>query len=143
MGKYDALNVANYIITKCKRDGSPITNLQLQKILYFLQREYLQNGVEGLFFNSIQAWQFGPVVPDVYYKYCIFGAMPISRTYGNAQIDASDMEKIDPIIETNICRSPWELVEETHKPGGAWEIIYDNGKGNHNVNPESLIRARG
>ena len=143
MGEYDALNVANYIIDKCKKDGSPITNLQLQKILYFLQREYLQNNGYSLFFNEIQAWQFGPVVPDVYYKYCIFGAMPISRTYGNHQINDADMKAINPIIEKNMCRSPWELVEETHKSGGAWEIIYDNGKGNHNVIPEYLIQTKG
>ena len=40
---YNALDIAKYIITKCNKDGFPISNLQLQKILYNLQKFFLQN----------------------------------------------------------------------------------------------------
>lgn len=39
---YSALNMAKYIIDKCTKDRYPISNLQLQKILYYVQREFLQ-----------------------------------------------------------------------------------------------------
>lgn len=143
MGKYNALDVADYIVDKCIGDRCPITNLQLQKILYFLQRYYLQKERDPLFFNEIQAWQFGPVVPDVYYKYCVFGAMPINRTNTKSEIDYADRLLIDPIVEENMSKAPWDLVQETHKPGGAWEIVYDNGRGNHQVISENLIKLRG
>ena len=40
-GDYQAIDIAKYIIGKCTADNQPISNLQLQKILYFLQRKYL------------------------------------------------------------------------------------------------------
>ena len=39
---YSALNIAKYIIDKCTRERYPVSNLQLQKILYYIQREFLQ-----------------------------------------------------------------------------------------------------
>ena len=39
---YSAVELSKYIITKCAKENKPISNLQLQKILYFIQKEYLQ-----------------------------------------------------------------------------------------------------
>ena len=66
---YKAIDVAKYIVNKCIDDGYPISNLQLQKILYFIQRYYLQKD-DQLFDDDFEAWQFGPVIPAVYYKFC-------------------------------------------------------------------------
>ena len=38
---YSALSMAKYIIDKCTKDKYPISNLQLQKILYYIQRELM------------------------------------------------------------------------------------------------------
>lgn len=71
---YDGLE-----LSKCILDNCPITNLQLQRILYLVQRNFLQKRGCPAFEDSIQAWQFGPVIPCVYYYFCGFGAMPISH----------------------------------------------------------------
>lgn len=52
---YKAMDVAKYIITKCARNEHPISNLQLQKILYILQKEYLQRDQKCLFFDDFEA----------------------------------------------------------------------------------------
>ena len=41
---YSALELSKYIVTKCINDGEPISNLQLQKILYYIQRDFLRQG---------------------------------------------------------------------------------------------------
>ena len=133
MAKYTAMEIANYIVGKCSKDKCTVTNLQLQKILYFLQREYLHNNGTPLFDDDIEAWQFGPVIPEVYYRFCAFGAMPIS----------SREIVIDPIIEDKLSKYPWDLVEETHQPGGAWDLIYEDGIGNRDVIPINLIEEMG
>ena len=74
---YKAIDLANYIVEKCIKDDNPITNLQLQKILYFIQKDFLKRGTRA-FSDDIEAWKFGPVVPNVYFYFCGFGAMPIS-----------------------------------------------------------------
>ena len=40
---YNAIDLARYIISKCSKEQCPISNLQLQKILYYIQVEWLSN----------------------------------------------------------------------------------------------------
>ena len=141
---YNASDIAKYVLKKCTDDGFPISNLQLQKILYFLQRDFLRVKEQPLFRDEIEAWQFGPVVPNVYYDYCSYGANSISKTE-DSYIELTNGAKriADPIIEDKQSKYPWDLVEETHKPDGAWAYIYADGRGNHKVIPIDLIRQRG
>ena len=139
---YTAIDLSKYIVFKCIKDRHPISNLQLQKILFYIQKEFLSKG-KIAFADDIEAWQFGPVVPDVYYYFCGFGAMPISMMQGEYSIEEQDKVIVDDIIETKRSLDPWVLVAETHKPGGAWDRIYRNGLGNHHVIPTELIRTEG
>ena len=54
---YSALELSKYIVTKCINDGKPISNLQLQKILYYIQRDFLKQG-EPAFSDTI-VWSSG------------------------------------------------------------------------------------
>lgn len=140
---YSALELSKYIVSKCIQDQSPISNLQLQKILYFVQKEFLQKRNVPAFEDSTQAWQFGPVVPEVYYYFCGFGAMPISHLYGRHEILPEDVSLVDGIVEEKRRLPPWDLVAQTHQAGGAWEQVYQNGAGDREIIPVELIRAAG
>jgi uncharacterized phage-associated protein len=77
----NALIIASYFIQKANsKSENDLTNLKLQKILYLAQGKYL--GLHGekhpLFTESIEAWQFGPVVRDVYNVFSECGASPIT-----------------------------------------------------------------
>ena len=139
---YSALALSKYIVTKCIEDNCPISNLQLQKILYYIQRDFLKRG-EAAFPDIIEAWQFGPVVPNIYYYYCGFGAMPISIPEEKPTLKSEDVFLINHIIESKRTLDPWDLVNETHKVGGAWDCIYSNGSGNHCQIPVDLIKKVG
>jgi len=62
--------IAKILINKCHELGREITNLKLQKLLYFAQGHYTQehNG-SFLFEDDFEAWAHGPVVPNVYGNY--------------------------------------------------------------------------
>ena len=140
---YAALDLSKYIVTKCINDDHPISNLQLQKILYYIQKEFLKSN-EIAFSDNIEAWQFGPVVPNVYYHYCGYGAMPISLLYENYLIRKPyDKKRIDSVVEIKRDLDPWIMVSETHKPSGAWAKVYRGGLGNHRIIPVDLIKAVG
>jgi uncharacterized phage-associated protein len=47
-------------------EADPLTNLRLQKLLYYAQAWSLLLRGSELFPEDLQAWQHGPVVPDVY-----------------------------------------------------------------------------
>lgn len=139
----DALTLAKYIVSKCKNDGCPISNLQLQKILYFIQVKTLKEIGSPAFPEEIEAWKFGPVIPNVYYQFCGFGAMPIWTTYNVPTLDNNFKSIIDGVILEKRKLDPWILVSEAHKRGGAWDQIYREGNGNHKVIPMKLIKEVG
>ena len=139
---YTAIDLSRYIVSKCIKDGYPISNLQLQKILYYIQKDFLKRD-HLAFQDNIEAWQFGPVVPNVYYHYCGYGAMPIISSRESFDINQKDLSDVDCIVEQKRKLRPWELVAETHKENGAWAQIYRNGLGNHMVIPLELIKAEG
>lgn len=76
---YDVMDMARYAINYCNEKEYDITNLRLQKLLYFIQANFLINkGLENPCFDAdLEAWSFGPVVPEVYHEF---------KAYGNSQI---------------------------------------------------------
>lgn len=83
MNTVKAQNVTDLVLYWANRDGDLISNLKLQKLLYYAQAWYLVNFDGPLFGDSIEAWDFGPVIPDVYRRYKRFGCNPI-KYHGEA-----------------------------------------------------------
>ena len=50
-------------------DTDDISNMKLQKLLFYAQSAFLAIKGEPLFNNKILAWQHGPVIKEVYEKY--------------------------------------------------------------------------
>lgn len=116
--KYDALDVAEYVLWYCENKlNKAITNLQLQKILYYIQGEYLAVNNEPLFDNDMEAWDYGPVIPDVYYEYnqfvsnSITGITPQNIDYFNK----SDKNLIQKVVYDKSNLNVWKLVKDTHR----------------------------
>lgn len=139
---YKALDIAKYVVAKCYKDGKPITNLKLQKILYFIQKEYLCSGSKA-FSDDIEAWMYGPVVSDVYYHYCTSGAMPIFSIDDKdltSILSEEDKERINKIIDKYIDYDVWKLVELTHTKGGAWDSTFTNKGAYHIILDDDIIK---
>ena len=135
----NALDVAKYIISKCNQEQEPVSNLQLQKILYIIQKTFLQVGSQA-FEDDFEAWQIGPVIREVYNQYCGFGGSKIRLSYPDAQISDEFREITDFIIISKRKFAPWELTEEALD--AAWKQTYSNGAGNYRYIPKSLIKSR-
>lgn len=124
-----ALDIAKYILNKCIELDRPISNLQLQKVLYYVQCEYIKKTNGGILFNDdIVAWDYGPSVPNVYYEYKIYSSSDILYRQENVELDQFDKDIIDPVIVDKSVHSAWKLVEMTHaeKP---WINTYNKSKG--------------
>lgn len=71
-----ALNVAEWFLSRNKIieedcGGEPITNMKLQKLLYYAQGLYLAKFNKPLFNDDIENWTHGPVVASIYDEYKI------------------------------------------------------------------------
>ena len=138
---YTAVDIAKYIVSYCTNKQRPISNLKLQKMLYYTWIDYYKNTKNALFLNDICAWQLGPVVPDAYYEFCSYAGTPIFATF-DVRVDSNDATIINSIIESYISVPASTLVNMSHRKGGAWDIVYRDGIGNRDVIPFSLIRER-
>lgn len=85
---YNVLDVARYIINRENEKGHNISNLKLQKMLYFVQATFLVNENKSCFNEEIEAWDFGPVVPSVYHEFKRYGSRSIP--YINKYIDLTN-----------------------------------------------------
>jgi uncharacterized phage-associated protein len=68
MARYLADEVADAVICLARARQIDITNLKLQKLLYYCQAWSLVFTGQALFAERIEAWVHGPVVPSIFRK---------------------------------------------------------------------------
>ena len=74
---YSAIDVAYHVINYSYNTSYGVSNLKLQKLLYFVQVYFLITEDRCCFRDDIEAWDFGPVVPTVYRAFCKYGGCTI------------------------------------------------------------------
>lgn len=126
--------VAQYIINRCSVNGNPITNSQLQKILYFSQREFLQKFGEPLFSDKIEAWKYGVVISSTNYVYCGYGLGHITSKYNediflDIKLTKEQFDILNALIDNLSNENEWDLIEKCCLPNGAWHQVYKDGEG--------------
>lgn len=131
---YDVREVARYMVYSASKQNIPISNLKLQKLLYFLWKEYYQKTHKYIFSEAFSAWKFGPVQTEVYFDYYMFGAAAINMdfsSYNDTGITQEDKEFIDALLFQYKDWKVYDLVERTHKKGCAWDRTFQQGEGNN------------
>lgn len=136
---YNVLDISYFIINKhnelCKNRG--ITNLRLQKLLYFTQCNFIIEKNKPCFEEKIVAWPYGPVVVEAYDKFKIYGNLKITTNYDYEKIDIDDKDKeyIIDVIKNFKYMNDFELVDLTHNQS-PWINASEKG-----INTEITIDA--
>ena len=110
--------------------GRPITNLSLQKLLFLSHMIHLGRRGQRLASNTFQAWDYGPVEPELYHKLKAYGssAIPVgilpSAPY---PAEAPEYESIAEVVNSLRGASARKLVSITHWNDGAWARNYQPG----------------
>ena len=133
-----ALDVARLFLSWANRDGDVITNLKMQKLLYYAQAWYLVNFGKPLFGDRIEAWDLGPVVPVVYRAFKANGPRPIDyRDQKGAETVPFTPRQLDYLKEfyRAFARfSAHELVNMSHNES-PWVDAY---KTHSEITPDSM-----
>lgn len=112
----NADKVADYILCYFHDIGEEITNLKIQKLIYYAQGWFLGIHGEPLFSDELEAWRHGPVQPEVYQRFKDFKFNPITEEPDCPAFSEKRIRKIlDYIIDRYGCYSPFELKKMTHK----------------------------
>lgn len=125
MGNYRALEIAEYIIGYANKKNYSISNLKLQKILYFIQAQFLVSFNKACFVDYIEAWDFGPVVRSVYNKYKRYGSANIYLGSLNLEVQMSfhEINAIQLVVDKCALYSANQLVDITHNQD-PWKNAY-------------------
>ena len=116
---YKAENVASYLIFLASEENQEkeregITNLKLQKVLYFAQAYYLAKLGKPLFAEKLEAWDYGPVVPEVYRKFKHNKSKPIIIEEDKSTLAEEDKEALKKVWDTFGGYSASRLVDIVH-----------------------------
>ncbi|PUZ27553.1 Uncharacterized phage-associated protein [Chitinophaga costaii] len=136
---YPAALIAYAFVQKGIAERNYISQLKLQKMVYFAQGYHLSQFGKPLIIEDIEAWKFGPVVPDIYIQYSVFGPNPIVETdilaYDDnlrnklKTLDEQARQAIEYTWEATRDVSARRLSEWTHEPDSPWQKYYYNDNG--------------
>src|SRR5438876_10541572 len=105
-----AVTVANRFSKLAKRDGKPLTNMQLQQLVYIAHGWSLALLGKPLIKYLIEAWQWGPVSPSLYHNLCKYRAGEIDQP-----IPTFSTTKLSP-AEESLIESVWSSYEPLSGP---------------------------
>lgn len=121
MRSFSYEEIADYFIALSNKSENLITNLKLQKLVYYLQAWHYTLFKEKLFEKEFQAWIHGPVLPDLYQDYKHFKWKPIDKNVGDESIDsvedklnAEQKELFNQVVDEYFGLSAYELERLTH-----------------------------
>ncbi|NYZ24121.1 SocA family protein [Azospirillum sp. ROY-1-1-2] len=142
MPLHDARDVANQIIRRAAMHRRTLTPMQVLKLVYMSQGWMLGLYGRPLFSQSVEAWQYGPVIPDVYHALKGYGSSPVLATI-NCPQEHYDPQEIDIINQVVDIYKDWngiELSNWTHQPGSPWHTTW-HINGRNSTIPIDTIQA--
>lgn len=136
---YDARQIVNWFIERSTRDGKALSIMSLLKLTYIAHGWYMETRNTPLFNNRIEAWQHGPVIPDVYNAFRPQGIVPkqVVNDY-NSPDNESDQEFLEEIYNIYSDMPPFRLSDLTHVKNGPWDTARQLG-GDYAEIPNHLI----
>ncbi len=137
---YNVYEIANLILRLANNGygSEPISNMKLQKLLYYEQGYHLACFDEPLFDEEIEAWKFGPVVPQIYEKYKSHHDQPILPEDGEVSISGQHYELFYNVFTYFNRFSAFGLMEKTHIED-PWRITSETGTGPSHVITKAMI----
>lgn len=131
---YSAIAVANSIIRVAKNKGiNDLTPMKIQKLMYFAQFIYLKSHQEIFIDDNFVRWQYGPVIPSLYYQLRSYQSQPINdyiqQLIGNDEViiykipqeDYKSWNFLDSILNEFGKSDAFYLSKLTHSEKSAWE----------------------
>lgn len=116
---YKALDIAKKLIYKAQEDeangGEALTNLKLQKLLYYQQGFHLAFFGTPLFDEDVEGWMYGPVVPCVYDEYAKYGSSSLPFNGDAVHLTDEEEELFNEVFDAYREFSAIGLMNRTHK----------------------------
>lgn len=139
---YSPLSIANKFIELARVAGTPITQMQAQKLTYIAHGINLGYKGTPLLTTPVCAWRYGPVVPVLYNYLKGYGRSPISQPIN---VPPAIEEQFDPATQNLLANvygvygkyTAEQLSSFTHREGTPWKRATDAGL---DIIPDAIIQ---
>jgi len=125
-------NIADFFIQFAHDHGDCLTNLKLQKLVYYAQAWHLALYDKELFDADFEAWVHGPVCPSLYHRFKSFGWNPLSIQPDVVSLPSAIESHLVEVFKAYGEYSGYQLEEMTHK-----ESPWRDARGNTPIDESS------
>lgn len=131
---YKAVDIAIEILRQGARHDQEFTHMQLQKLVYIAHGLSLGERALPLIQENVNAWKYGPVIPEIYDRFKRYGRDPIPfhalpEARQQSDIDEESEEIIQQTIDIFGSYTGGQLSELSHRPGSPWHNIWYDKNG--------------
>ena len=144
-GPYRASTVANEFFRLAKEQGRALTPMQYVKLTYIAHGWSLALRQSPLISEPVEAWKFGPVIPQLYHRLKGYGSGPVTAPIADVlwtqpeTLDDDTRGLLRGVFEKYGALTGIQLSHLTHKPGTPWSAVYDPEGWGEQI-PNALIR---
>lgn len=137
---HSANAVANKFLEIAKQRGDTLTPMQVIKLVYIAHGWMLGLYGRALIHDPIEAWKYGPVIPNLYHELKEFRSGPIPNRIKakDEEFDGREMDLITQVYNVYAKKSGITLSKLTHQADSPWSIVWERmGQSSHI--PDDLI----
>jgi uncharacterized phage-associated protein len=132
----DVRAIANIVLARASQLKLPVSNMALNKIVYFIHCDHLLERGEPLVRAKIEAWKHGPVFRELYHQFKAFEDRAISSqatkvdaetgevVVAEAELSQQDKAYVVELIDRYVRFSAAQLRAISHLPGGPWHAVW-------------------
>ena len=136
--RVDVRALANFVLSVAKKEDLEVSNLAMNKIVYFIYVEYLVTFSKKLTTAKIEAWEHGPVFRELYSAFKKFGDLPITElakkidaqtgelVVCELELENQDCDFLTSLTEKLLRHSASKLRNLSHLPGSPWDIVWNH-----------------
>lgn len=137
--------IANEFIRLAKETNRLLTPLQILKLCYIAHGWMLALYQRPLIADKIEAWKFGPVIPELYHSMKKYGSgyvtSPITNVFGltnDGSLDSQQSDLLKQVFRIYGERTGIQLSQITHEPNTPWSITWDSEGQNSEISNDLI-----
>lgn len=135
---YDVRGVANFVLDLAESEGVALSNLAINKVVFFLHAHFLVRFDKPLVSAKVEAWKHGPVFRELYREFKSYEDKPIAGRahrinpeHGKRELCGYQFSKEEKAFLLEIACEymrlpPRALVAISHESGGPWDQVWNH-----------------
>lgn len=132
---FDVRAIANLVLEIAATRKIDVTNMALNKIVFFVHSDYLIENNRPLVGAKIEAWKHGPVFREIYHEFKGWDKEPIAGRAKRVNPESGEVELatddfggeesyLRDLVNRYVDFSAAYLRAISHRPGGPWHTVW-------------------